>query len=247
MGELHLEVYVERMKREYGVEVETGAPQVAYRETVSRRAEFDTIHKKQTGGSGQYGRVQGYAEPFPDGDFEFVNEVRGGNIPTEYIPSVEKGLRSSLGKGRLIGFPITGLRVVLTDGQSHTVDSSDMAFQAAGRKAFRDFYPRAKPVVLEPVMKLEVEGPTEFQGAVLKTVMQRRGTVVGTTEEDGFCRLEAEVPLAEMFGYATDLRSCTQGKAEFTMEFARYVRVPAEIQASLVKEYGVGLTKDDDE
>ena len=247
MGELHLEVYVERMKREYGVEVETGAPQVAYRETVSRRAEFDTIHKKQTGGSGQYGRVQGYAEPFPDGDFEFVNEVRGGNIPTEYIPSVEKGIRSTLTKGRLIGFPITGLRVVLTDGQSHTVDSSDMAFQAAGRKAFRDFYPRAKPVVLEPVMKLEVEGPTEFQGAVLKTVMQRRGTVVGTTEEDGFCRLEAEVPLAEMFGYATDLRSCTQGKAEFTMEFARYVRVPAEIQASLVKEYGVGLTKDDDE
>jgi len=159
---------------------------------------------------------------------------------------VEKGFRSSLVKGRLIGFPVTGLRVVLTDGQAHSVDSSDNAFQAAGRKAFREVYPRAKPVVLEPVMKLEVESPVEFQGAVLKTVMQRRGTVVGTTEEDGFCRLEAEVPLAEMFGYATDLRSCTQGKAEFTMEFARYVRVPSEIQENLKKEHGSKLVLDDD-
>jgi elongation factor G len=247
MGELHLEVYVERMKREYGVEVETGAPQVAYREAISQRAEFNTTHKKQTGGSGQYGRVEGYVEPLDDGEFEFVNEVRGGAIPTEYIPAVEKGIRSALEKGRLIGFPITGVRVVLTDGQSHTVDSSDMAFQTAGRKAFRDVYPKAKPIVLEPVMKLEVESPTEFQGAVLKTVMQRRGTVVGTTEEDGFCRLEAEVPLAEMFGYATDLRSCTQGKSEFTMEFARYVRVPADVQTALRKEYGPNTGNDDDD
>ena len=247
MGELHLDVYVERMKREYSVVVETGAPQVAYREAISQRAEFNTTHKKQTGGSGQFGRVEGYVEPLDDGEFEFVNEVRGGAIPTEYIPSVEKGIRNSLDKGRLIGFPITGIRVVLTDGQSHTVDSSDMAFQAAGRKAFRDVYPKAKPVVLEPVMKLEVESPVEFQGAVLKTVMQRRGTVVGTTEEDGFCRLEAEVPLAEMFGYATDLRSCTQGKAEFTMEFARYVRVPADVRSELVKKYGPNSGQDDDE
>jgi elongation factor G len=247
MGELHLDVYVERMKREYSVVVETGAPQVAYREAISQRAEFNTTHKKQTGGSGQFGRVEGYVEPLDDGEFEFVNEVRGGAIPTEYIPSVEKGIRNSLDKGRLIGFPITGIRVVLTDGQSHTVDSSDMAFQAAGRKAFRDVYPKAKPVVLEPVMKLEVESPVEFQGAVLKTVMQRRGTVVGTTEEDGFCRLEAEVPLAEMFGYATDLRSCTQGKAEFTMEFARYVRVPADVRSELVKKYGPNSAQDDDE
>jgi elongation factor G len=247
MGELHLDVYVERMKREYNVVVETGAPQVAYREAISQRAEFNTTHKKQTGGSGQFGRVEGYVEPLDDGEFEFVNEVRGGAIPTEYIPSVEKGIRNSLDKGRLIGFPITGIRVVLTDGQSHTVDSSDMAFQAAGRKAFRDVYPKAKPVVLEPVMKLEVESPVEFQGAVLKTVMQRRGTVVGTTEEDGFCRLEAEVPLAEMFGYATDLRSCTQGKAEFTMEFARYVRVPADVRSELVKKYGPNSAQDDDE
>jgi elongation factor G len=241
MGELHLDVYVERMKREYGVVVETGAPQVAYRETVSQRAEFNTTHKKQSGGAGQFGRVEGYVEPLDEGEFEFVNEVRGGAVPTEYIPSVEKGFQSSLAKGRLIGFPVTGLRVVLTDGQSHSVDSSDIAFQTAGRKAFREVYSRARPVVLEPVMKLEVESPTEFQGAVLKTVMQRRGTVVGTTEEDGFCRLESEVPLAEMFGYATDLRSCTQGKAEFTMEFSRYVRVPADIQEALKKEYGTKL------
>ena len=212
MGELHLEVYVERMKREYNVEVETGAPQVAYREAISKRAEFNTTHKKQTGGSGQFGQVSGYVEPLEDGEFEFRNEVRGGNIPTEYVPAVEKGFAQAMEKGRLIGFPVTGVRVVLQDGKSHSVDSSDMAFQTAGRKAFRDVFPKAKPVVLEPVMKLEVESPGEFQGAVLKTVMQRRGTVVGTTEEDGFCRLEAEVPLSEMFGYATDLRSCTQGK-----------------------------------
>jgi elongation factor G len=246
MGELHLDVYVERMKREYSVMVATGAPQVAYREAISQRAEFNTTHKKQTGGAGQYGRVEGYVEPLVEGDFEFVNQVRGGAVPTEYIPSVEKGFRSSLAKGRLIGFPVTGLRVVLTDGQAHSVDSSDNAFQAAGRKAFREVYSKAKPVVLEPVMKLEVESPVEFQGSVLKTVMQRRGTVVGTTEEDGFCRLEAEVPLAEMFGYATDLRSCTQGKAEFTMEFSRYVRVPAEIQENLKKEHGSKLVTDED-
>jgi elongation factor G len=246
MGELHLEVYVERMKREYNVEVATGAPQVAYRETISQRAEFHTTHKKQTGGSGQFGRVEGYIEPF-DGAFEFANEVRGGSIPTEYIPAVEKGFALAMEKGRLIGFPVTGVRVVLNDGQSHSVDSSDMAFQIAGRKAFREVYPKAKPVVLEPVMKLEVESPTEFQGAILKTVMQRRGTVVGTTEDEGFCRLEAEVPLSEMFGYATDLRSSTQGKAEFTMEFARYMRVPKEVQEELKKQYGSKIVDDDDE
>jgi len=247
MGELHLEVYVERMKREYSAEVETGAPQVAYREAISRRADFSTTHKKQTGGSGQFAKVEGYVEPIEDGEFEFVNEVRGGRIPTEYIPAVEKGFRSALVKGRLIGFPVLGLRVVLQDGQAHTVDSSDMAFQTAGRKAFRDVYGKAKPIIMEPVMKLEVESPAEFQGAILKTVMQRRGTVVGTTEEDGFCRLEGEVPLAEMFGYATDLRSCTQGKAEFSMEFSRYVRVPGDVQTELKKEYGDKVVLDDED
>jgi elongation factor G len=248
MGELHLDVYVERMKREYGCEVETGAPQVAYREAISQRAEFNYTHKKQTGGSGQYGRVAGWIEPITEGDqdFEFVNEVRGGSIPTEFIPSVEKGFRSMIAKGRLIGFPVIRLRIGIDDGQAHSVDSSDNAFQAAARGAFREVYPRAKPIILEPIMKLEVEGPSEFQGVVLKTIMQRRGTVIGTTEEDGFSRVEAEVPLAEMFGYATDLRSNTQGKAEFTMEFARYLPAPSEVQKQLKEKYGSKI-KDDEE
>jgi elongation factor G len=249
MGELHLDVYVERMKREYNCEVQTGAPQVAYRETISKRVDFNYTHKKQTGGSGQYGCVMGWVEPITEGDeeFEFVNEVRGGNIPTEYIPSVEKGFRSSLEKGRLIGFPVTGIRICVNDGKSHSVDSSDNAFQAAARGAFREFYPRAKPIILEPVMKVEVEGPQEFQGAMLKSIMQRRGTVIGTTEDDaGFCRVESEVPLAAMFGYATDLRSLTQGKAEFTMEFARYLPAPGEVQEELKKKYESKI-KDDDE
>jgi elongation factor G len=249
MGELHLDVYVERMKREYQVDVETGAPQVAYRETISQRAEYSYTHKKQTGGSGQYGKIAGYVEPITDGskDFEFVDEVRGGAVPSEFIPSVEKGLRSMLGKGRLIGFPVIGLRVVLNDGAAHSVDSSDNAFQAAARGAFREFYPRAKPIILEPLMKLGVEGPGEFQGAVLKTVLQRRGTVIGTTEAEGFCQVEAEVPLAEMFGYATDLRSSTQGKAEFTLEFARYAPAPRETTEELIKKYGDRVKGGDEE
>jgi elongation factor G len=250
MGELHLDVYVERMRREYGCEVETGQPQVAYREAISQRAEFNYTHKKQTGGSGQFGNVAGYVEPITEGDedFEFVNQVRGGKIPTEFIPSVEKGFRSCLEKGRLIGFPVQGIRVVLSDGKSHTVDSSDNAFQAAARGAFREVYGRAKPIIMEPVMKLAVEGPQEFQGAVLKTVMQRRGNVVGTTDEDGgFCRVEAEVPLSEMFGYATDLRSVTQGKAEFTMEFARYLPAPRETSDELKEQFRSRVPGGDDD
>jgi len=240
MGELHLEVYVERMKREYNVEVQTGAPQVAYRETISQRADYSYVHKKQTGGSGQYAKVAGYVEPLPEGDgriWEFANEVRGGAIPTEFMKAVEKGFASALEKGRLIGFPTIGVRVVVNDGQSHAVDSSEMAFVSAARGAFRSCYSAAKPIILEPVMKLAVEGPAEFQGVALKTVMQRRGTVIGTTEEAGFCRVEAEVPLAEMFGYATDLRSQTQGKAEFTMEFARYLPCPNEVTKELLEKY----------
>jgi elongation factor G len=240
MGELHLEVYVERMKREYNVEVQTGAPQVAYRETISQRADYSYVHKKQTGGSGQYAKVAGYVEPLPAGDgriWEFANEVRGGAIPTEFMKAVEKGFASALEKGRLIGFPTIGVRVVVNDGQSHAVDSSEMAFVSAARGAFRSCYSAAKPIILEPVMKLAVEGPAEFQGVALKTVMQRRGTVIGTTEEAGFCRVEAEVPLAEMFGYATDLRSQTQGKAEFTMEFARYLPCPNEVTRELLEKY----------
>ena len=159
MGELHLEVYIERMRREYSAEVETGAPQVAYREAISRRADFDYLHKKQTGGSGQYAKVVGYIEPSVDGEYEFIDEIRGGRIPTEYIPACDKGFRASLDKGSLIGFPVVGVRAVLTDGNSHAVDSSDMAFMTASRMAFREAYKKAKPRILEPVMRVSVEGP----------------------------------------------------------------------------------------
>ncbi len=246
MGELHLDVYVERMKREYGCVVETSAPRVAYRETISQRADFNYTHKKQTGGSGQYGRVGGRIEPIEDGaeDFEFVSKIKGAAIPTEYIKAVEKGFVQCMEKGRLIGFPVIGVKVVVDDGKSHSVDSSEMAFQAAARGAFREVYPRAKPIVLEPVMKLEVEGPVEHQGVILKTIMQRRGTVIGTTESAGISRIESEVPLSEMFGYATDLRSMTQGTAEFSMEFARYLPAPAEIQKELKEKFNSKIVDD---
>ena len=236
MGELHLEVYIERMKREYGAIVETSPPQVAYRETITERADFNYTHKKQTGGSGQYGRVAGYIEPFADGDFEFVDDIVGGSIPREYIPACEKGFKSMLAKGRKIGFPVVNVRAVIDDGGAHAVDSSDIAFQEAARGAWRDAYDRARPRILEPIMKVSVESPSEFAGAVLATLMQRRGMIIGSQEEGGMTRTDAEVPLAEMFGYATTLRSSTQGKAEFTMEFSRYLQVPNSIAEELVEK-----------
>ncbi|HOV65180.1 MAG TPA: EF-Tu/IF-2/RF-3 family GTPase, partial [Spirochaetia bacterium] len=218
MGELHLDVYIERMKREYKADVETGMPQVAYREAITTRAEFNYTHKKQTGGSGQYGRVAGYIEPITDKEYEFVDEIRGAAIPNEFIPSCDKGFRKAIEKGTLIGFPIVGVRVVINDGQSHPVDSSDIAFQMAAIGAFREAYNAAKPQILEPIMKVSVEGPTEFQGNIFASLNQRRGIIVSSVEDNNFCRVEAEVPLSEMFGYSTTLRSLTQGKAEFTME-----------------------------
>ncbi len=245
MGELHLDVYVERMKREYSAQVETGAPQVAYREAISRRGDFSYVHKKQTGGSGQYAKVEGYIEPLEEGGYEFVNMVKGGNIPTEYISACDKGFQVAMEKGRMIGFPVVGVRAVLEDGNSHAVDSSDMAFMVATRSAFREAYQRAKPRILEPVMKVEVEGPAEFQGAIYRTLMQRRGNVLGSTEDGGFARVEAEVPLSEMFGYSTTLRSETQGKAEFTMEFSKYGPAPTEVAEELRKEYSGQVAEED--
>ncbi|MBE7454545.1 MAG: elongation factor G [Kofleriaceae bacterium] len=233
MGELHLDVYIERMKREYKAEVVTSPPQVAYRETIGARTEFNYTHKKQTGGSGQYGRVAGFCEPF-DGEFEFVDEIRGGAIPREFIPSCEKGFKSMLAKSPRLGVPVVGLRVAINDGQSHAVDSSDIAFQEAARGAFRDFFSRARPKILEPIMKVSLEGPAEFSGNMLSLIMQRRGIVIGSAEEDGGARVDAEVPLAEMFGFSTPLRSATQGKAEFTMEFAKYAEVPSNIGEELL-------------
>jgi elongation factor G len=237
MGELHLDVYIERMKREYAAEVATSPPRVAYRETITRKVDFAYTHKKQTGGSGQYGKVAGYIEPWAEAPYRFDDQVTGGAIPREFIPAVDKGFQSMLPKGLVIGAPVTGLSVTLNDGGSHAVDSSDIAFQEAARGAFRDAYPKAGPQILEPLMKVAVEGPSEFQGGIVGVLMQRRGIIVGSTEGDGFARVEAEVPLAEMFGFSTVLRSSTQGKAEFTMEFSRYAPVPQSIADELIKKH----------
>ncbi len=236
MGELHLEVYVERMRREYKAEVKTGAPRVRYRETITQRAEFDYIHKKQTGGAGQFGRVAGWIEPAPGEEFVFENKVTGGAIPTQYIPAVEKGFKECMAKGPKMEYPVTGVKVVLNDGASHSVDSSDMAFKAAARAAFREVYGRAKPVIHEPIMKVVVETPNEFQGSVMGSLNQRRGLILGSQDEGVMSVIEAEIPLSEMFGYSTALRSLTQGKAQFTMEFATYREVPKSIAEELAKK-----------
>jgi len=236
MGELHLDVYVERMRREYTTEVTTGHPRVAYRETITRRAEFNYTHKKQTGGAGQYGRVAGYMEPFPDEHFVFEDNIIGGKIPTQFIPSCEKGFKQSMDKGPKMEFPVTGIKVVINDGASHSVDSSEMAFIAAARGAFREGYSKASPAILEPIMKVAVETPSEFQGAVMGLLNQRRGIIVGSQEEGPFCVVEARVPLAEMFGFSTILRSSTQGKAQFTMELGAYKQVPQSIAEELAKK-----------
>jgi elongation factor G len=240
MGELHLEIYIERMKREYGCEVVAGKPQVAYRETITQRGDFAYTHKKQTGGSGQFGRVCGYLEPLPPDAVqreEFVDDITGGSIPREFIPAVEKGFREALKKGSLIGFPVTGVRYVINDGASHAVDSSEQAFKTAALMAFREGYEAAKPVILEPIMKVEVQAPEDFQGSVVGQLNQRRGTILSTENREGYVVAVAEVPLNSMFGYSTDLRSATQGKGEFTMEFARYSPVPKAEQEAMMKAY----------
>jgi elongation factor G len=242
MGELHLDVYIERMRREYGVELTTGRPQVAYREAITQRADFNYTHKKQTGGSGQFARVAGYIEPIPDGeeegkDYVFVDDIVGGVIGKEFIPSCDKGFQACMPSGSIIGFPIVRVRAVINDGAMHAVDSSDIAFQLAARQGFREAYGKAKPIILEPIMKLEVSAPTEFQGTVMGQINQKRGMITGSTEEQNFTIVNAEVPLAEMFGYATDLRSATQGKAEFTMEFLKYSPAPKMVSEELIKKY----------
>lgn len=243
MGELHLDVYIERMKREYKVSVERGKPQVAYRETITRPAKFDYTHKKQTGGSGQFAKVVGEMRPMQvEGDAEktynFINSVVGGRIPKEFIPSCDKGFQSCMEAGSLIGFPVVGIEMDLQDGAYHEVDSSDMAFQICARMAFRQAFEKAGAQILEPIMKVEITTPTEFQGSVVGNISQRRGNIMGTTEERDDTIIEAEVPLSEMFGYMTDLRSMTQGKAEFTMEFKKYAPVPRNIQDELIKKFG---------
>lgn len=241
MGELHLEIYVERMKREFACEVVVGQPQVAYRETITQEADYDYQHKKQTGGSGQYAKVIGKImpmEPREDGVvFEFENKVVGGRIPREFIPAVEEGFREQCAKGPMIGFPIVNVKVDLIDGAYHDVDSSYMAFKICAMAAMREVYQKAKPAVLEPIMKLETTVPDEYQGAATGQINQRRGVIVNTSAIEGSAVIEAHVPLSEMFGYSTDLRSATKGKGEFSMEFAHYSQAPRNIQDDLAKKY----------
>lgn len=239
MGELHLEIYVERIRREYKVEVEVGAPKVSYREAPTKDIEYNHKRKKQTGGSGQYGHIVGTFECLPEDSTEqyvFEDKIVGGRIPKEFIPSVEKGFRACLNKGPVAGFPVVGLKTVLTDGSYHDVDSSDMAFQLTAQECFREYFLKMKPALLEPIMKVEVEVPTQFQGPVVGELNSRRGMIVSTDLQGNICKIECEVPLAETFGYSTDLRSLTQGQGTFTMEFSKYRRVPNAIQETIVAE-----------
>ncbi len=240
MGELHLDIYVERMKREYKCEVDVGEPRVNYRECITARASFDYLHKKQSGGSGQYGRVVGYVEPLEEGnqDVVFENGIIGNAISPGYILACDKGFKEAAQTGGLIGHPVEGIRVVLTDGASHAVDSSEMAFKLAALAAFRQVYDKAKPKILEPVMSVEITVPSEFQGTVIGNVNRRKGTIKDSTSEGDDVIITCDVPLKNMFGYSTELRSMTQGKGEFTMEYAAHQPVSQDVQAELVAEYG---------
>lgn len=254
MGELHLEIYLERMRREYNCECISGRPKVAFRESISSRSDFDYTHKKQTGGAGQFGRVVGYIEPiynFEDpacstgGKFknEFKSEIVGGVIPTELIPAVEKGFLEAASQGPQIGHPVIGVRFVVTDGDHHVVDSNEQAFRTATMHAFRQAFAKARPIILEPIMRVHVQVPIEFQGAVMGTLNRRRGMIVDSEsgsaekEQSAFASIYADVPLHDMFGYSTELRSCTQGKGEYTMEYKTHSPVFSSIQAELVSAF----------
>src|SRR3984957_6502923 len=235
MGELHLEIIVERMKREFGVGANVGKPQVAYRETIRNTAEYDYTHKKQTGGSGQYARVKLRIEPFPGGEFEFVNEVTGGNIPKEFFSAVEKGVVEALEHGIMAGYPMSDVRVAVFDGAYHDVDSSEMAFKICSSICVKEAARKAKPVLLEPVMKVEVVVPDEDMGPVNGDLISRRGRLEGTEILGSTQIIKAMVPLSTMFGYATELRSRTQGRGAFTMHFGQYEEVPKSTSDEIMK------------
>ncbi len=239
MGELHLEIYIERIRREYGVEIEVGAPKVSYRESPTKAVEFDYKHKKQTGGSGQFAHIKGTLTPIEsesEDSFEFEEKIVGGRIPKQYIPAVEKGFRDSLGKGPVADYPVVGTRIELLDGSYHEVDSSEKAFYTAAQGCFREYFKQAAPKLLEPIMKVEIEVPEDFQGTVTGDVIRRRGVMHSNDTNEGMTVIIAEVPLAETFGYATDLRSMTQGQGTFTMELARYSQTPSNIQEDIIAE-----------
>lgn len=246
MGELHLEIYVERMRREYNVACETGKPRVAFRETISQRSTFNYTHKKQTGGAGQFGRVMGFIEPMTldeetGKDVAFENRIMGASIPNQYIPAVEKGFYDALEKGALSGHAVTGVRFVLEDGLAHSVDSSELAFRITAQGAFREAFAKAAPVILEPKMTVEVVAPTEFQGAVIGALNQRKGTIEDTEVREDEFTLTAEVALNDMFGYSSQLRGLTQGKGEYSMELKTYSPVMPNIQKDMENEYRKSL------
>ena len=236
MGELHLEIIVDRMKREFAVEANIGAPQVAYRETIRKEVESEYKHAKQSGGKGQYGHVVIKMEPMEPGGagYEFIDEIKGGVIPREFIPSVDKGIRDTLPNGVVAGFPVVDVRIRLVFGSYHDVDSSQLAFELAASQAFKEGMRKASPVLLEPIMAVEVETPEDYMGDVMGDLNRRRGIVLGMDDDGiGGKKVRAEVPLAEMFGYSTDLRSATQGRATYSMEFAKYAEAPANVAAEV--------------
>jgi elongation factor G len=243
MGELHLEIIVDRMMREFSVAANVGKPQVAYRETIRNTAEFDYTHKKQTGGSGQYARCKLRVEPNPGKGYEFVNEVRGGNIPKEFIPAIEKGVVEALEGGILAGFPMVDVKVAVYDGAYHEVDSSEMAFKICASICVKDACKKAKSVLLEPVMAVEVVVPEEYMGPVNGDLISRRGQLEGTEIQGSTQMIRASVPLSDMFGYATELRSRTQGRGSFTMHFSRYEEVPRTISEEIVARVQGKVTK----
>lgn len=244
MGELHLDVYIERIRREYKLEVEVGAPKVSYREMPTKTIEFNHKHKKQSGGSGQFGHIVGTMGPIEEREegeeelqYIFKDSIVSGRIPKQYIPAVNKGFTSCLPKGILAEYPVVDFFVHLKDGSYHDVDSSEMAFQTAARGCFRAYMPKTKPVLLEPVMKVEIESPETFQGGIVGDVTSRRGIIESTdVQADGTSVVIAEVPLSETFGYATDLRSMTQGQGTFSMELSGYRKVPASIQLEIIED-----------
>jgi elongation factor G len=229
MCELHLDILIDRLKREFKVEANIGAPQVAYRETITKEIEVDYTHKKQSGGSGQFARVKMTFSPNPDKDFEFLNSIKGGNIPTEYIPGVEKGLVQAKDAGIIAGFPAIDFKVNLHDGAYHDVDSSVMAFEIAARAAFREGMAKASPVLLEPIMKVECVTPEEYMGDIIGDLNSRRGQVNGMDARGNAQVINAMVPLANMFGYVNNLRSMSQGRAQYTMIFDHYDQVPQAV------------------
>ncbi|MCF2639779.1 elongation factor G [Fusobacterium varium] len=238
MGELHLEIIVDRMKREFKVESTVGKPQVAYRETILGTTDQEVKYAKQSGGKGQYGHVKIILEPNPGKGFEFVNKITGGVIPREYIPAVEKGCKEALESGVVAGYPMVDVKVTLYDGSYHEVDSSEMAFKLAGSMAVKQAAAKSNPIILEPVFKVEVTTPEEYMGDIIGDLNSRRGMIGGMTDRNGAKIIDAKVPLSEMFGYATDLRSKSQGRATYSMEFAEYIQVPASIQKAIQEERG---------